>query len=858
MPSYQENVAHPPSQPIQNRAFSGSASYQSTQHLPPTAPPTIHQPNRNFPTNAIYTDPNFPSSHIYDNSQQQGTNRYQGIPPAMQTTFADPSTTPSQSLPSTQEFNYQPYGDPNVNMLYPNTSIVPVDPAYIQCTNTFLPRSEGHVETKLPVACVCQPLCQDSQTEIPLVQFPKDILRCRRCKGYINPFVKWQGYARWTCNMCGTDNITPKEYINEMGSGGKMMQRAELNHSSIEIQASEDYTTRSPQDPAYIFLIHLHKDMGQSGALTYITDCIRDHLDELPGGNRCRVMLLTYDSTLHFYRFVEGAENPEILHVPDVSDVILPCPPSECFINRSDFKELLTKMLENLQSVSSGTTETGNCLLDAIKIAMKTVAHIGGKMIIFNWGRPNIGEAKMEDRLKGIPLNDVERLHNLQLSGNRQVEDYYIAAIEATKLQISIDLYQFTGLDDEFVDLPTLRELSQFNGGYLRFYPRYTNDDGARLYLDIQRNLTRETGWEAVMRVRCSHGHATRNYIGSFHRKVRDLLCIPVVHADTTIAMEIVLKNPDSSVKENVAYLQAVLLYTSSTGQRIIRVHNMPIMIATSKHDLWNGVNMSATTNWLARQAAMRLTMTPLARGRLSIQDAVTNVCRVYKEQTRTRLQRAEDYPVSWCSWPLITLGMLKSVAFRDEPIVNVDERSAMFFNLWTATPQATDLLFRPSLYPLHELINNDSLGVWNGDVFSLPEEVSGGVQSLRKDGLYLLDDADVLVLWCGDHLKLEIVDELFITFTKHGSLFPDVQSLKLRSYSPGAEENLGNDLSGSLLSRVWNILEYLRSMNQGRAQKILACCSRTSTDITEFTYRLYEDRTENVMSYTEIMSYLR
>merc|ERR1719334_1163860 len=108
---------------------------------------------------------------------------------------------------------------------------------------------------------------------------------------------------------------------------------------------------------------------------------------------------------------------------------------------------------------------------------MRAVEKIGGKMIIFNWGRPNIGEAMLKNRLKGIPMSDVERLHNLQLSANRQVEDYYISAVEATKLQISIDLYQFTGLDDEFVDLPTLRELPQFNGGCLRFYPRYTNDD---------------------------------------------------------------------------------------------------------------------------------------------------------------------------------------------------------------------------------------------------------------------------------------------------------------------------------------------------------------------------------------------
>jgi len=105
-----------------------------------------------------------------------------------------------------------------------------------------------------------------------------------------------------------------------------LKHRPELTHASVDVTAPEEYTVRSPQDPAYIFLIHVHRDMVKSGALTHIVDSIRDNLDVLQGGERCRVMLITYDSTIHFYKCKEGSKLPQMLTVPDISQQIMPCP----------------------------------------------------------------------------------------------------------------------------------------------------------------------------------------------------------------------------------------------------------------------------------------------------------------------------------------------------------------------------------------------------------------------------------------------------------------------------------------------------------------------------------------------------
>jgi len=759
---------------------------------------------------------------------------------------------------------YQPYMQNARDTVIPDPRIVPVDPSYMTLTNTHLPRSQTQQQTNLSIACISQPMSPDGEA-VPVVQFPDHIgvVRCRRCRAYINPFVQWIANGdKWVCNLCGTTNDCKPRWrcrLDQNNMRTDLMQHPEFWSASVDIVAPEEYMIRSPQPPAYIFLIHTHADMVKSGALGYIADSIRDHIDELPGDQRTRVMIVTYDSAIHFYKCQPGTKNPQILTVPDIENPIMPCPSVDVFAMRYQAKDLLEKVLDSLPSLYENSTDHGNCLGSAIMLTMRAASQVGGKIMVFNWGRPNLGPGKLEDRLTGIPLDDAEQQHNLQLSKKRQVEDYYMRSIEATKFQQSIDLYQFTGVHNEYCDLATLRELPMFSGGGLRYYPRYNNErDGQRLYSDIQRELTRETGWEAVYRIRCSIGHCVRNYLGSFHRRSRDLLSVPVVHGDMVVSFDLLLKHPDVAVKENVGYIQAALLYTTSEGERRIRIHNVPVPIAKSDHQLWEGVQMPATQAWVAKQNAMRLTVQPLGRGRLNIQESLTNVARVYASRTHRRLATMADYPPSWQTWPLICLGMLKSEVFRDQPHVHADLRAAYWFHLWTCGMNSTDLLFRPSIYPLHHLVSDTSLGVWQEDnTVTLPVEVDGTMASIDIDGLYLVDDSYNLVLFANGQFSEELAYQLFqmssmAAMRNQQPRWPaEVQGLSLLPY-PG--EDGGTD---TLLHRVWHCIEYLRSLMAGRSQTLI-CCTPHTAEFSKFKDRLFEDRTQHVMEYGEFLTFIR
>lgn len=64
-------------------------------------------------------------------------------------------------------------------------------------------------KSSIPLGCVIEPLApQEGDDRVPVVNFgASGIVRCRRCRTYINPFVPFtDGGRRWRCNVCELPN----------------------------------------------------------------------------------------------------------------------------------------------------------------------------------------------------------------------------------------------------------------------------------------------------------------------------------------------------------------------------------------------------------------------------------------------------------------------------------------------------------------------------------------------------------------------------------------------------------------------------------------------------------------------------
>ena len=81
------------------------------------------------------------------------------------------------------------------------------------------------------------------ENAVPVISSPK-IVRCRRCKSYINPWVTFveQG-TRWKCNMCSLANEVPSYFDWDPVSNTRVdrRQRPELSYGVVEYIASQEY-----------------------------------------------------------------------------------------------------------------------------------------------------------------------------------------------------------------------------------------------------------------------------------------------------------------------------------------------------------------------------------------------------------------------------------------------------------------------------------------------------------------------------------------------------------------------------------------------------------------------------------------
>merc|ERR1719420_259461 len=89
------------------------------------------------------------------------------------------------------------------------------DPRHVRMTVHAVPQSaELRKRWQLPYGAIIHPMAK-LEEPVPVVSFgAAGVLRCRRCRAYINPYVQFlDGGRRWARNFCGQPNDVPVEYF---------------------------------------------------------------------------------------------------------------------------------------------------------------------------------------------------------------------------------------------------------------------------------------------------------------------------------------------------------------------------------------------------------------------------------------------------------------------------------------------------------------------------------------------------------------------------------------------------------------------------------------------------------------------
>ncbi|KAH8361972.1 hypothetical protein KR200_002641 [Drosophila serrata] len=737
-------------------------------------------------------------------------------------------------------------------------------PSIMRCTLTKIPESNSLLQkSRLPLGIVIHPF--RDVNSLPVIQCI-NIVRCRLCRTYINPFVYFVDSKMWKCNLCYRVNELPDDFQFDPATKtyGDVTRRPEVRSSTIEFIAPSEYMLRPPQPAMYLFLFDVSIIAQQSGYLEAACAVLNRHLDEMPGDARTQVGFICFDSFVHFYSMAEGLNQPHEMTLLDIEDPFLPRPDS-LLVNLKECKELVRDLLKQLPKRFAHTHDPGSALGAALQVAFKLmVSNIrkyvkyklnrelkfiqqasGGRITVFQSCLPNKGPGALEPREdpNNRSAKDVAHL-------NPATDFYKRFALECSGYQIACDLFL---MNQQYSDMATISGISKHSGGCVHHFPLYQKTkphmvDSFRTC--FKRYLTRKIGFEAVMRIRCTRGLQVHTFHGNFFVRSTDLLSLPNVNPDAGYGMQISYDESLTDVK--TICFQAALLYTNSEGERRIRVHTVCLPVTASLPEVMHSADTEAIVGLLSKMAVDRSVASNLSDARDAFINATIDVFNSFKIAQNLPSGQSGQLiaPRSLALLPLYILGLLKHPAFRVGTSTRLDDRVFAMDCMKTLPLDQLMKYVYPELYKIDALIyharNSNSSPPQDDDEEEdepLPElpRLQLSAEHLDSRSIFLMDCGTLIMLYVGLNVPSDVLE----------TVLGISSTAELGDYVYGLPNVVSNE--NDVLKR------FILRLNYDKPYSALVQIIRdTSTAKGQFIERLSDDRSESSLSYYEFLQHIR
>jgi protein transport protein SEC24 len=454
---------------------------------------------------------------------------------------------------------------------------------------------------------------------------------------------------------------------------------------------------------------------------------------------------MTFDSSLQFY-VCKADTQLRTLVVTDIDDPFLATVPSELLLDVSQHRSGIDALLDTLPTMFAFPRPASACLGSAVQSAYLIMEEIGGKMLVFSSSLPaaGLGQLPMRDNPRAIGTDQEQAL----LAPNNPF--YSTLAKACAQKLITVDLFLFA---QGYIDVASLGVLSSTTGGQLYLYSPFSQHrHGEKFHMELSRNLTRQTGFEAIMRLRTSKSISVTKHHGHYFCNSETDLDLATIDADKSFLVEMSVTS-DVPDKTPVA-IQCALLYTTSMGERRIRVHTVNLTATSSIGALFRSSDLDSIVNAIARRALDdALKVSNLAAQREAFINKCVNILFAYRKYCATSPSAGQlILPESLKLFPLYTLGLIKCPMFRASTDMYTDERSYFMSQLSMAPAALSSVLVHSRLMPLSGL--NEPTCQYgcqadNGRVI-LPPLISLSADKLDPDHPYLLENGEELFLYLG------------------------------------------------------------------------------------------------------------
>ena len=288
------------------------------------------------------------------------------------------------------------------------------------------------------------------------------------------------------------------------------------------------------------------------------------------------------------------------------------------------------------------------------------------------------------------------------------------------------------------------------------------------------------------MRVRCSRGLRLSAYYGNYFIRGNDLLALPNCTSDSTFAID--LQYEDQFLSSEVVTVQAALLYTSSAGERRIRVHTMVLPVTQSSSEMVFSMDLYSAVNLWAKQSTELAGKVGFQGARDQVQQTAAMMWRAatvrgpqggygggYPQQQPQQQPGELEIPPSLQLMPLYAMALQKNPALRGGQDVRLDERAFYHQRLANMDAEQSKVFIYPAMFRIDDMTDDAGLASDNPDdptptagpfrtrlpgICSLTHMalLEGGVSS----GLFLLENGVEMLFRVGRACNPSLLQALF------------------------------------------------------------------------------------------------
>jgi len=286
---------------------------------------------------------------------------------------------------------------------------------------------------------------------------------------------------------------------------------------------------------------------------------------------------------------------------------------------------------------------------------------------------------------------------------------------------------------------------------------------------------------------------------------------------------------------------QAALLYTSSKGERRIRVHTLCLPVTSSLSDVMHSADCQAIIGLISKMAVDRSLQTSITDARDAFINASVDVFSAFRiaQNLPTGSQGQLIAPTNLSLLPLYMLALLKHVAFRTGTSTRLDDRVFAMCELKTLPLDQLIRNIYPDFYHLDNLFYQATDD--NDESKYDPPLLQLSAERLDSRSVFLLDTGLQILILVGTNVPPSILKNVFGISSINE--IPD-QCYDLPSTETPENEALHTFIESISVDKPYTAtIQIIRDTSPFRAT---------------FTEKLVDDRSESSLSYYEFLQHLR